>query len=78
MVRDLMTSLDTNLKLANGRKFQLSANQTVFHAQELVILHVSRSIPLTEIACTFSEVRMTKTTNFRILGNTISKLKNGP
>lgn len=77
MVRELMTSSDTNSNLTNGRRFQLSVNQIVFHVQELVILHVSRSTKLTEIACTFLEVRMMKITNFRILGNIISHPKSG-
>lgn len=78
MVSELMTSLDMNLNLTRGSKFQLSANQIVFHAQELVILLVSSKIPKMEIACTFLEERMMKITNFRILGNSISKLKSGP
>ena len=77
MVSELMTSSDTNSNLTSGRRFQLSASQIVFHAQELVILHVSRSTKLTEIACTFLEVKMMKITNFRILGNTILHPKSG-
>ena len=78
MVSELMTSLDMNLNLTRGSKFQLSAKQIVFHAQELVILLVSSKIPKMEIACTFLEERMMKITNFRIFGNSISKLKRGP